>query len=162
VFLPCISAVGSADASRPGAVENPPHAQRGRRVLVVDDNADAAESIEMLLRLSGHETRVVTEAAQVMATAAVFAPHVAILDIGLPGLSGYDLARKLRQEAEHADLILIALTGYGQIQDREKAVAAGFDHYFVKPVDPAQLDAAIGAAGMAKGQLSPGATRVSG
>jgi len=129
-------------------------------VLVVDDNPDAAESIEMLLRLSGHETRVVIESDQVMATAAVFDPHVAILDIGLPGLSGYDLARKLRQEPEHAGVVLIALTGYGQMQDREKAVAAGFDHYFVKPVDPAELEAVI-AVSKEKGRSSPGATRAS-
>jgi signal transduction histidine kinase len=159
VFLPCISAVGSADATRAAAAEAPPATPRGRRVLVVDDNADAAESIEMLLRLSGHETRVITQAAQVIGTAAVFDPHVAILDIGLPGLSGYDLARKLRQEGENPDLVLIALTGYGQIQDREKAVAAGFDHYFVKPVDPAALEAAI-AAGKDRGQ-SRGAARAS-
>ena len=160
VFLPCISAVGSVHASRAATVEAPLRAPRGCRVLVVDDNADAAESIEMLLRLSGHETRVVTEAEQVMATAAVFDPHVAILDIGLPGLSGYDLAQRLRQEPEHADVVLIALTGYGQVQDREKAVAAGFDHYFVKPVDPAELEAVI-AVSKAKDRASPGATRAS-
>ena len=160
VFLPCISAVGSVQASRAAAAEAPLRAPRGRRVLVVDDNPDAAESIEMLLRLSGHETRVVTEAEQVMATAAVFDPHVAILDISLPGLSGYDLAQKLRQEPEHANVVLIALTGYGQMQDREKAVTAGFDHYFVKPVDPAELEAAI-AVSKEKGRASPGATRAS-
>ena len=157
VFLPCISAVGSVHASRAAAAEAPTRTPRGRRVLVVDDNPDAAESIEMLLRLSGHETRVVTEAEKVMATAAVFDPHVAILDIGLPGLSGYDLAQKFRQEPEHADVVLIALTGYGQMQDREKAAAAGFDHYFVKPVDPAELEAAI-AVSRKKCRTSPGAT----
>ena len=161
VFLPCISAVGSAEAPAPVA-EARRRPQRGRRVLVVDDSADAAESIEMLLRLSGHETRVVTQAAQVISTAAVFAPHVAILDIGLPGITGFELARQLRQSAEHVGLTLIALTGYGQIQDREKAAEAGFDHYFVKPVDPAELEAAIAADGNGKAQSSARGVRHSG
>jgi CheY-like chemotaxis protein len=141
VSLPCINPVAKAGAA-PALSETEPI--RHRRVLVVDDNADAAESLAMLLQISGHETRVVTEAVKVVSASAEFMPHVAVLDIGLPGISGYDLARQLRQQADSAQLVLIALTGYGQKQDRERAAAAGFDYHFVKPVDPGELETAIG------------------
>ncbi|HKA43259.1 MAG TPA: response regulator [Burkholderiales bacterium] len=143
VFLPCINAVRYVDRAETAATPATP--PRGRRVLVVDDNADAAESIAMLLRLAGHEVKVITQAAEVIPCAAVFAPHVALLDIGLPGLDGYELARRLRQEPEHSQLALIALTGYGLRHDRERASEAGFDHHFVKPVDAAELETAIAA-----------------
>jgi signal transduction histidine kinase len=158
VFLPCINAVAKAGAA-PAAPEAP--SIRGRRVLVVDDNADAAESIAMLLQLSGHETRVVTEAAKVVSASAEFIPHVAVLDIGLPVINGYELARQLRQQADNAELVLIALTGYGQNQDRERAAEAGFDYHFVKPVDPGKLEAAIGAGRKNSGQLSSNGARAS-
>jgi signal transduction histidine kinase len=141
VSLPCINPVAKAVAA-PALSET--ELIRHRRVLVVDDNADAAESLAMLLQISGHETRVVTEAAKVVSASAEFMPHVAVLDIGLPGISGYDLARQLRQQADSAQLVLIALTGYGQKQDRERAAAVGFDYHFVKPVDPGELETAIG------------------
>ena len=149
VFLPCISAV-RRKAAAPVPVVTPAPV-RGRRVLVVDDNADAAESIAMVLRLGGHEVKVVTEAGEAIASARVFDPHVAILDIGLPGLDGYELAGRLRKDADHDQLVLIALTGYGQRQDRERAAEAGFDYHFVKPVDTSELEAAI-AAGRASGK----------
>jgi CheY-like chemotaxis protein len=100
---------------------------------------------------------VVTDATDVISSVGVFAPHVAVLDIGLPGLDGYELARKLRQHDDNAQLVLIALTGYGQKEDRERAVAAGFDYHFVKPVEPAELEAAIAAERKSNGQLSAGA-----
>jgi CheY-like chemotaxis protein len=159
VFLPCINPVARANTVPAVAAASP---IQGRRVLVVDDNADAAESLAMLLQFSGHETRVVTEAAKVVSVCAEFMPHIAVLDIGLPVVNGYELARQLRQQADHAELVLIALTGYGQNQDRERAAEAGFDYHFVKPVDPVKLEAAIGAGRRNSGQLSSGGIRASG
>ena len=118
---------------------------RGRKVLIGDDNADAAEGIAMLLGIAGHEVKVVTDSMQAMSSVEVFAPHVAILDIGLPIINGYDLARRMRAQAAGAQLLLIALTGYAQKEDRELAAKAGFDYHFVKPVDSAELEAAINA-----------------
>ncbi|MBI4205998.1 MAG: response regulator [Betaproteobacteria bacterium] len=158
VFLPCINAVATAGAAP--AVSGAPRL-RDRRVLVVDDNADAAESTAMLLRLAGHETRVITEAAEVISAAAEFMPHVVVLDIGLPRINGYELARQLRQQADNAEVVLIALTGYGQKQDRERAAEAGFDYYFVKPFDPGEFEAAIGAGPKNSGKLSSNGTRAS-
>jgi CheY-like chemotaxis protein len=97
----------------------------------------------MLLRLSGHEVKVLTEATEVLQSASVFAPHVAVLDIGLPGIDGYELARQLRGLDGGANLVLIALTGYGQPQDRTRSRAAGFDYHFIKPVEPVEFEIAV-------------------
>jgi CheY-like chemotaxis protein len=103
-------------------------------VLVVDDNADAAEMMHELLASAGHETALAFDAKAALEIAGNFKPDVALLDIGLPGMDGYELARRLRQEAGLGDLRLIAVTGYGQDQDQAQARAAGFDHHLVKPV----------------------------
>ena len=140
VTLPCINAVSAL----PG-VAAPDSGRKGVRVcrvMVVDDNIDAAESVAMYLRLEGHEVKVVADAHHAISSATVFAPQVAVLDIGLPELDGYYLARRLRQQAG-GELTLIALTGYGQKEDRERALEAGFDHFFVKPTDPREIQAAI-------------------
>ena len=140
VMLPCINAVSALPTA---AVPEPGRkAARVCRVMVVDDNLDAAESVAMYLRLEGHEVKVVTDAHHAISSATVFAPQVAVLDIGLPELDGYYLARRLRQQAG-SELTLIALTGYGQKEDRERALEAGFDHFFVKPTDPREIQAAI-------------------
>jgi signal transduction histidine kinase len=143
VRLPCINSVVKGDTAPAPSYGVAPG---GRRVLVVDDNADAAQSLAMLLQLAGHEVRVVTDALKVIPACAEFVPHVAILDIGLPTLDGYQLARELRRRQGGAQLSLIALTGYGQQQDRDRAREAGFDHYFIKPVDPEKLQAVLRAA----------------
>jgi signal transduction histidine kinase len=141
ITLPCISEVPQqhpADgAARPAARSG------GRRVLVVDDNIDAAESIAVFLRLEGHEVRTVGDGAQALSIAQVFAPHVAVLDIGLPGMSGYEVAKRLRQKGLDAPGLLIALTGYGQREDRSRSDEAGFHHHFVKPADPRDIQAVI-------------------
>ena len=143
VILPCISAV-SGDAI-PAAVPlpAPAPAPQGRRVLVVDDNVDAAEAIAMSLRLDGHEVKVVGDAWQALASAAVFAPQAVVLDIGLPGLNGYEIARRLRERGPGGDMTLIALTGYGQKDDRKRALDAGFDYHFVKPASTREIQVAI-------------------
>ncbi|HSJ96026.1 MAG TPA: ATP-binding protein, partial [Myxococcota bacterium] len=142
ILLPCISEVPSADApAREPA--RPKRRAEGRRVLVVDDNVDAADSIAVLLRMEGHEVKTVTDAAQALASAEVFAPSAVVLDIGLPGMDGYTLARELRKLPRLSDALFIALTGYGQKEDQAQALAAGFHHHFIKPADPRAVHAAI-------------------
>ena len=115
----------------------------GRRVLVVDDNVDAAESTAAFLRLEGHEVKAVHDGLQALASLKVFDPHVVVLDIGLPGLDGYEVARQLRARGDTSHVLLIALTGYGQKEDRQRAAEAGFDYHFVKPADPREIQVAI-------------------
>jgi CheY-like chemotaxis protein len=104
------------------------------RVLVVDDNADAAESLAQLLDLEGHATEVAYTARRALEQFDSFGPDVVLLDIGLPEMDGYEVAHRLRQRAEKHPVILVALTGYGQREDRDRAIAAGFDEHLVKPV----------------------------
>lgn len=119
-----------------GAASIPAGASQGpRRILVADDNEDSANSIAMLLRIQGHEVRVAYDGQQALDEAAAFAPDVAVLDIGLPKMNGYDVARCLRANDPARHLLLVAMTGWGQDEDRRRAQEAGFDHHFVKPVD---------------------------
>jgi CheY-like chemotaxis protein len=140
VVLPCISEVRQA---QPDAQKPEPVAAGGKRVLVVDDNIDAAESIAVYLRLEGHEVRTVVDGAQAVAISQVFAPQVAVVDIGLPGMNGYEVARRLRHQDAAPPALLIALTGYGQKEDRVRSQEAGFHHHFVKPADPRIIQSAI-------------------
>ncbi|MCA1248608.1 ATP-binding protein [Massilia sp. MS-15] len=110
------------------------------KVLVVDDNVDAARMLALAVAAHGHELRVEHGPREALAQAAAFAPDVCLLDIGLPGMDGYELARRLRRERATAGAILVAVTGYGQDQDRRDSAQAGFDHHLVKPVDMASLD----------------------
>src|SRR5688500_10719004 len=145
VLLPCISAVAPQQPQR-AAQTNPGSRTTevyGRRVLVVDDNVDAAESTAAFLRLEGHEVKAVHDGLQALASLKVFDPHVVVLDIGLPGLDGYAVARQLRERGDTSHVLLIALTGYGQKEDRARAAAAGFHSHFVKPADPREIQAAI-------------------
>src|SRR5262249_42482279 len=114
-----------------------------QRVLVVDDNVDAAATLAELPELWGYEVRVAHEGPAAVEEAVRFQPDVALLDIGLPGMNGYELARQLRRKPESADTVLIALTGYGQEEDRRQAQAAGFTHHLVKPVDLDRLEALL-------------------
>ena len=114
-----------------------------RRILIADDNTDAAESLSMLLELAGHEVRVAALGRDALALVQTFRPDIALLDIGMPDLSGYEVARELRREPGATRIQLIALTGWGQEDDRRRALEAGFDHHLVKPVDPDQLEALI-------------------
>jgi PAS domain S-box-containing protein len=121
-----------------GAIRAPP-----QRILIVDDNADSAHSLALLLTLSGHTTRVALSSEEALAGAVSFEPQVALLDIGLPRMNGYELARRLRRAPNLAAVRLIALTGYGQTEDRERALAAGFDDHLIKPVDLSALERAL-------------------
>jgi CheY-like chemotaxis protein len=106
-----------------------------RRILVVDDNVDSAESMAVLLRLEGHEALTLHEGERVLATAREFQPDVILLDIGLPGITGYEVARRIREDASLSGVALIAVSGYGREEDLSRARAAGFDRHLVKPVD---------------------------
>lgn len=114
------------------------------RILVVDDNVDAAESIAMLLTLDGHDVRSVHDAQEALDTASTFNPDVVLLDIGLPDMNGYEVARRLRSRQAITHLRLVAVTGYGQQEDRDRALEAGFDQHLVKPVEPEALNAVLG------------------
>jgi CheY-like chemotaxis protein len=141
-MLPSISAVQPAQ-TMPAASAASAQEVYGRRVLVVDDNVDAAESTAAYLRLEGHEVKTVSDGNEALSSVRVFAPHVIVLDIGLPGLDGYAVARQLRERGDTSHALLIAMTGYGQKDDKQRATEAGFDYHFVKPTDPRQIQAAI-------------------
>ena len=110
-----------------------------QRVLVVDDNSDLADSVALLLRDDGHEVRIANDGPSALRIAEEFKPNAAVLDIGLPGINGYELARRFRSGHGAQELLLIATTGYGQPEDRKRTQAAGFDCHLVKPLDPSAL-----------------------
>lgn len=109
------------------------------RILVVDDNSDAADMLKMILELNGHEVIAEYSAYKAIKTAPEFKPQICILDIGLPDIDGYTLARRLKNIRELYDTMFVAVTGYGQEEDQKNSKAAGFDHHFVKPVDLSTL-----------------------
>ncbi len=115
----------------------------GLRVMVVDDNEDGAEALSEALEYMGYTTRVAHDGLGALRIAREFGPQVALLDIGLPAMDGYELAERLRSEPEHADIRLVAITGYGQESDRRRSREAGFDAHHVKPIDVEQLAALV-------------------
>jgi CheY-like chemotaxis protein len=135
------------------ALETGPRARGSRlgreapvAVLLVEDNRDAAESLAMLLELHGHRVRAVGDAWAALEAASAEPPDVALVDIGLPGMDGYELARRLRASGGPPVPLLVALTGYGLERDKERAAAAGFDAHLVKPVDLDELRRLLGTA----------------
>jgi signal transduction histidine kinase/CheY-like chemotaxis protein len=132
--LPRAGAPASAAQLTPGSSSS------ARRVMIVDDNVDAADSLALLLSLEGHETVCVYSAAAALQRVSAFAPDVVLLDIGLPDTDGYEVARRIRGLPGCAAITLVALTGYGQPEDRERALAAGFEAHLVKPVDLGALE----------------------
>jgi PAS domain S-box-containing protein len=137
VRLPLVVPAGVS--ARPESAESDP----SRRVLIVDDNSDAAESLALLFDLQGYSVRSTGDGTAAVRLAFEFRPSVIILDIGLPGMDGYEVARRLRAAPETAAALLVAVTGYGREQDRVLAREAGFDHHLVKPVDPEALQLLI-------------------
>jgi CheY-like chemotaxis protein len=140
VFLPL------ADTPPP----DPPH-QSGvdvaptyrARILVADDNRDAADTLSAILQLDGHEVRTAYDGVQALQIAERFAPQIALLDIGMPNLNGYQTARRIREQSWGSSMFLVALTGWGQEQDRRQATEAGFNCHLVKPGDPQMIGALI-------------------
>jgi signal transduction histidine kinase/ActR/RegA family two-component response regulator len=127
--------------------------EQAARVLVVDDNADAAESMGMVLDMLGLPHRIAFDGESALALAGDFQPDVVLLDIGMPGMDGYEVARRLRAVPHHRDTVLIALTGWSQPQDRQRSREAGFDHHLSKPVDIGALQGLLESA-----QPAPAAT----
>ena len=121
-------------------------AARALKVMVVDDNVDAAQVLAMYVGAAGHEVAVEHDPFAALARAEAFAPDACLLDIGLPGMDGHELARRLRAQPATAGALLVAVTGYGQAQDREASSRAGFDHHLVKPVDMGELERILTAA----------------
>jgi signal transduction histidine kinase len=128
------------DPALPDEAPPAPRNDRSMRMLVVDDNEDAARALAMLLDLSGYETRVALDGLSALETAERFEPHAALVDLGMPGIDGFDVARRLRS-IFGADLLLVAVTGYSQTEDRRRSREAGFNHHLVKPVDWPALQA---------------------
>jgi signal transduction histidine kinase/CheY-like chemotaxis protein len=139
VHLPAASPGEAAGAQRAAA----PLDGAKRRVLVADDNRDAVDSLCALLRLSGYEAQVARNGAEALERARSFRPQVALLDIGMPKMSGYEVARRIRAEPWGAGMILVAVTGWGQDDDKRRAADAGFNQHLTKPVDGARLDAML-------------------
>ena len=119
-------------------------AASARRVLVVDDNTDAAASLALVLEMLGHETRVAADGSTALAMAESFCPDLVLLDIGLPGMNGFDVCERMRAQPWGRGAMLVALSGWGQSEHKERARAAGFDHYFIKPIDPEELQRLLG------------------
>ena len=141
VRLPLAAASGAVRGPAPEPL--PAGRPTTHRILVADDNRDAAESMGMLLRLMGNEVRTVYDGLEAVEEAATFRPDVIVLDIGMPKLNGYDAARKIREQRWSDGTMLVALTGWGQEEDKRKAAEAGFHRHFRKPLDPAELQRLI-------------------
>ena len=110
------------------------------RVLVVEDNVDAGDSLSMVLRLYGHEVQLARSGPTALEMASAFRPDLVLMDIGLPGMDGYQVAKRLRERPEFKDVVMCALTGYSPSEaDRQRQQGTGFTHYYVKPVDPTVL-----------------------
>jgi CheY-like chemotaxis protein len=143
---------GHGEAMPRSTAEAPPALDH--RILVVEDNRDSATSLAMLLRLRGHDVRIAHDGPEALDLAATFRPSVVLLDIGLPGMSGYEVAARLRQLPGGGRLVVVALTGYGREADRLRSAAARFDHHLVKPVKLEVLEPILGDAGSATADLS--------
>jgi PAS domain S-box-containing protein len=148
VRLPLAAASALSSVSSRGPAERRP--EGFRRVLVVDDNRDAAESLEILLSLWGHQARSAQDGPEALALTAEFRPEIVLLDIGLPGMDGYEVARQMRALSAGRNALIVAVTGYGRNSDRLHSQEAGFDHHLVKPVQPEVLQELIASA-----KLSP-------
>ena len=139
VRLPAVGAL-PASSSNPGEAAEKGGAAARRRVLVADDNEDSALSLAELLELKGNDVQTASNGLEAVERAEVFRPDVIVLDIGMPMLNGYDVARKIREKPWGGDVRLIALTGWGQEEDKRRARESGFDHHLVKPVDVGALE----------------------
>jgi PAS domain S-box-containing protein len=138
VRLPVLLTPTVAPAPQPGAASTAVIPRR--RILIVDDNRDTAISLATVLNILGHRTQVAFDGVEALETARDFQPDVVLLDIGMPKLNGHDTARRLRQEPRGRDIVLVAVTGWGQDDDRQRSQDAGFNFHLVKPVDPAALE----------------------
>jgi CheY-like chemotaxis protein len=136
IRLPRLIEKPMSDAFDPKTLSDSPQTERtGRRILIADDNQDALESLATLLEINGHEVHTASDGALAVEVAAKIRPEVALLDIGMPKMDGYEVARRIRAEAWGKSTVLVALTGWGQDEDRRRTREAGFDSHLVKPLD---------------------------
>ena len=140
VVQPTLPASPALPSPAPDTALPPAKAATGCRVLVVDDNVDAAQSLAMLLELTGHEVRLAYDGPSAVEAVMQYQPDVVLLDIGLPGLDGFEVAQQIRRQAALGNVVLVALTGYGQDADRRLAKDAGFDYHLVKPASFSQIE----------------------
>jgi PAS domain S-box-containing protein len=152
--------IATAAVARHAVAEEPlPEPSRSLRVLIVDDNTDGANSLAAMLQALGNQVRVEYDGPAGVRAASAWQPEVALLDIGLPGMSGYEVARTLRANESTRDTVLIAVTGWGQLEDRRRSREAGFDRHLVKPADPLELRALLASVTarppVASGALAP-------
>lgn len=145
VRLPLLVQQQPGSHERPDADSLPEKPSSGHRLLVVDDNQDAAVSLAMLLRLLGHEVEIAHDGASAIALATTFAPHLVFLDLGMPGMNGYEVARRLRAHPGMDTVVLAALTGWGQQEDRRRTFEVGFNHHLVKPLEVSALQRVLDA-----------------
>ena len=151
-----------AEAPEPPKPEPAPRELKAipsRRILVVDDNEDSAESLTILLSLAGHKTHTAYDGLEALEAAETFRPDMILLDIGLPKLNGFEVARKIREQPWGQDILVVALTGWGQEEDRRRSREAGFNHHLTKPVDPLELTRLL--ASLAGTSQKPEQTRIS-
>lgn len=153
VRLPCLEAAAIAPVHALAAAGGSGHA--GSRVLLVDDNVDAADSLAVVLKMAGFTTSVLHEGTAVLQEALAFQPDVVLLDIGLPDMTGYEVAARLRREPRFARTLLVAITGWGAEKDRLQAQQAGFDHHLTKPVDFASLELLLSGAAERRARAEP-------
>jgi CheY-like chemotaxis protein/two-component sensor histidine kinase len=146
--------VETATVPPPAMTREPAWTTKGLRILIVDDNRDAAGMLAMLLQFSGHETHMAHDGVEAVEAATKLQPDVILLDIGLPRLNGYEVARKIReQHGQPSRPLLVALTGWGQDEDRRRSEEAGFDAHLVKPVDEAALGKLLDDVGAGKQEV---------
>src|SRR5204862_5428057 len=143
VRLPVAVASASHQPQPPKGEGEKTAGHAGRRILVVDDNKNSADSLSMLLGIIGMEVRTAYDGLEAVAAAAAFNPDMVLLDIGLPKLDGYEAARRIREQPWGKDMVLVAVTGWGQEEDRRRSQEAGFNAHLVKPLDPAALQALL-------------------
>ena len=124
-----------------------PANRTGRKILVADDDQDSAESLALLFQLMGHDVRAAQSGLAAIDVAAEFRPDLIVLDIGMPGLDGYEVCRRIRQHDWAQTIVIAALTGWSRDEDRDRSEQAGFNHFLVKPVDPKALEDLIAGVG---------------
>ena len=146
-------AVTSLPVAAPLSIQALQQRAKSCRVLVVDDNVDAAQTVAMLLDMSGHQCRMAHGGPSALEAALAWQPDVVLLDIGLPGLNGFEVARLIRQQPLLKNVVLVALTGYGLEADRQRSQEAGFDHHLVKPADFDEIDKILASLSQGGGRL---------
>ncbi|MDB5337378.1 MAG: domain S-box [Planctomycetaceae bacterium] len=143
VKLPIVAEFNGAPGSTIAPVQQQLPTPSGHRLMIVDDNRDAAKTLSVLLRLLGHDVQEAYDGPTALKLAKDFRPALIFLDIGMPGMDGYQVARELRQLPALREIVLVALTGWGQLEDRRRTAEAGFNHHLVKPLDPTDLETVL-------------------